>query len=86
MFLDSSVLKAVSDLSPFLSGIKDQIFTSPASHGEGRFYVSEGGDQREISFTKANPNRYTLQMIPNWWIVCYKYDATSFNVQKKGTM
>lgn len=34
-------VKVVNDDSPWLSGAKDQIFTIPISHGEGRFMASE---------------------------------------------
>lgn len=32
-------VKVVNDDSPWLKGMKDQIFTMPISHGEGRFYA-----------------------------------------------
>ena len=34
-------VKVVSDQSPWLKGMKDQVFTIPISHGEGRFMASE---------------------------------------------
>ncbi|MCQ9634058.1 phosphoribosylformylglycinamidine synthase [Chryseobacterium sp. WG23] len=34
-------VKVVNDESPWLKGMKDQIFTIPISHGEGRFMASE---------------------------------------------
>lgn len=34
-------VKVVSEESPWLNGMKDQIFTIPISHGEGRFVASE---------------------------------------------
>ncbi|XOD67362.1 MAG: phosphoribosylformylglycinamidine synthase [Flavobacteriales bacterium Tduv] len=34
-------VKVVSDSSPWLSGMKDQIFTFPVSHSEGRFHTNE---------------------------------------------
>lgn len=33
-------VKVVNDRSPWLKGMKDQTFTIPISHGEGRFYAS----------------------------------------------
>ncbi|RRQ45027.1 phosphoribosylformylglycinamidine synthase [Chryseobacterium sp. SC28] len=35
-------VKVVNDESPWLKGMKDQVFTIPISHGEGRFMASEG--------------------------------------------
>lgn len=34
-------VKVVNDHSPWLKGMKDQVFTIPISHGEGRFMASE---------------------------------------------
>lgn len=34
-------VKVVNDDSPWLKGMKDQVFTIPISHGEGRFMASE---------------------------------------------
>lgn len=34
-------VKVVNDESPWLKGMKDQVFTIPISHGEGRFMASE---------------------------------------------
>lgn len=34
-------VKVVNDDSPWLNGMKDQVFTIPISHGEGRFMASE---------------------------------------------
>lgn len=34
-------VKVVNDNSPWLQGMKNQIFTIPVSHGEGRFYATE---------------------------------------------
>lgn len=34
-------VKVVNDQSPWLRGMKDQIYTIPVSHGEGRFMASE---------------------------------------------
>ncbi|WP_294269008.1 phosphoribosylformylglycinamidine synthase [uncultured Chryseobacterium sp.] len=34
-------VKVVNDESPWLKGMKDQVFTIPISHGEGRFIASE---------------------------------------------
>ncbi|WP_034691079.1 phosphoribosylformylglycinamidine synthase [Kaistella palustris] len=34
-------VKVVSDDSPWLKGMRDQVFTIPLSHGEGRFMASE---------------------------------------------
>lgn len=34
-------VKVVNDKSPWLSGMKDEIFTIPVSHGEGRFMASK---------------------------------------------
>ena len=34
-------VKVISENSPWLKGMKDQIFTIPVSHGEGRFMASE---------------------------------------------
>lgn len=34
-------VKVLNDDSPWLKGMKDQTFTVPISHGEGRFYASE---------------------------------------------
>ena len=34
-------VKVINDHSPWLKGMKDQVFTIPISHGEGRFMASE---------------------------------------------
>ena len=34
-------VKVLNDESPWLKGMKDQVFTIPISHGEGRFMASE---------------------------------------------
>jgi len=39
-------VKVVNDESPWLKGMKDQIFTIPISHGEGRFMASEAEIQK----------------------------------------
>lgn len=39
-------IKVVNDESPWLKGMKDQIFTIPISHGEGRFMASEAEIQK----------------------------------------
>ncbi|NMR33084.1 phosphoribosylformylglycinamidine synthase [Chryseobacterium aquaticum] len=39
-------VKVVNDESPWLKGMKDQVFTIPISHGEGRFMASEGEIQK----------------------------------------
>ncbi|WP_375190998.1 phosphoribosylformylglycinamidine synthase [Chryseobacterium sp.] len=39
-------VKVVNDESPWLKGMKDQVFTIPISHGEGRFMASEAEIQK----------------------------------------
>jgi phosphoribosylformylglycinamidine synthase len=39
-------VKVVNDESPWLKGMKDQVFTIPISHGEGRFMASESEIQK----------------------------------------
>lgn len=39
-------VRVVNDESPWLKGMKDQVFTIPISHGEGRFMASEGEIQK----------------------------------------
>jgi len=39
-------VKVINDESPWLKGMKDQVFTIPISHGEGRFMASEGEIQK----------------------------------------
>lgn len=39
-------VKVLNDESPWLKGMKDQVFTIPISHGEGRFMASEAGIQK----------------------------------------
>lgn len=39
-------VKVLNDESPWLKGMKDQIFTIPISHGEGRFMASEAEIQK----------------------------------------
>ncbi|KMQ68854.1 phosphoribosylformylglycinamidine synthase [Chryseobacterium sp. FH2] len=39
-------VKVVNDESPWLKGMKDQVFTIPISHGEGRFIASEAEIQK----------------------------------------
>ena len=39
-------VRVVNDESPWLKGMKDQVFTIPISHGEGRFMASEAEIQK----------------------------------------
>ncbi|MBD8080963.1 phosphoribosylformylglycinamidine synthase [Chryseobacterium caseinilyticum] len=39
-------VKVLNDESPWLKGMKDQVFTIPISHGEGRFMASEAEIQK----------------------------------------
>lgn len=39
-------VKVLNDESPWLKGMKDQVFTIPISHGEGRFIASESEIQK----------------------------------------
>ena len=41
-------IKVVNDNSPWLQGMKDEIFTVPVSHGEGRFYACDDTLQQLI--------------------------------------
>ncbi|XOD68934.1 MAG: phosphoribosylformylglycinamidine synthase [Flavobacteriales bacterium AspAUS03] len=51
-------VKVISDRSPWLTGMKDQVFIFPASHGEGRFYAS-----REVAQTLFEKGQIATQYI-----------------------
>ena len=61
-------IKVVNDASPWLQGMKGQIFTIPISHGEGRFFANDKQIQKLIqqkqiaSMYVNNQNIPTLEM------------------------